>query len=96
MARESLPQDNNDTEKALEDKDASNRVDSKQVEALTRAILLAIESGSSSFWSSSVHGLPRNRLARAATFVASTWVVFFALFSAGSVLLAWRVFPPPS
>jgi tetratricopeptide (TPR) repeat protein len=79
-------------EKPSQDTDAPDGVDSRRVEETTQAILRAVEEASSSFWGASVHGRPKNRLADAATFVASTWVVFFAVLTGASLIIGWLLY----
>ena len=72
--------------------DAPDGPDPRRVEEMTQAILRAVEAASPSFWGASVHGRPKNRLADAATFIASTWVVFFAVITVGTLLIGWVLF----
>jgi tetratricopeptide (TPR) repeat protein len=71
------------------------RTDVERVEEAAQAIVRAIETGSDRFWEAQVEAQakatkPKNPVVGTMLFVASTWVVFFAIFS-GITLLVGRV-----
>jgi tetratricopeptide (TPR) repeat protein len=71
------------------------RTDVERVEEAAQAIVRAIETGSDRFWEAQVEAQakatkPKNPVVGTMLFVASTWVVFFAIFS-GITLLWGRV-----
>src|SRR3712207_1041468 len=61
--------------------DLPSRGDSEQADAVERAILRALQSGSRNFWEVSLHARPRNPIINVLTCVASIWVVLFAVLS---------------
>src|SRR5215204_534819 len=66
----------------------SNLTDVERVEDAARAIAHAIEDASDDFWKAQVEATkPKNRLIGSMLFVASTWVVFFAIFSGLTLLV---------
>lgn len=69
------------------------RPDPERVEEATQTIRQVVESASSQFWEANVRATsPKSRLIRTITFVASTWVVFFAIISAFTLLVGWYVY----
>ena len=66
------------------------RTDPERVEEAAQAIRQIVKSASSQFWEANVQATkPKSRLVRTITFFASTWVVFFAIISAFTVLVGW-------
>jgi tetratricopeptide (TPR) repeat protein len=81
-SRTELPQEIDNPQRA--------RANSERVEEATQAILRVVESASSQFWEANVQATqPKNRLIRTITFVASTWVVFFAVGSLLTLFIGW-------
>jgi tetratricopeptide (TPR) repeat protein len=75
---------NSPTQKGTE----SNLTDVERVEDAARAIARAIEDASDDFWNAQVEATkPKNRLVSSMLFVASTWVIFFAIFSGLTLLV---------
>jgi|SRR5215211_986604 len=69
------------------------RSDVERVEEAVQAIVRAIETGSDRFWEAQVEATrPKNRLVGSMMFVASTWVVFFAIFSMVTLLIGWKAY----
>jgi tetratricopeptide (TPR) repeat protein len=73
------------------------RTDVERVEEAAQAIVRAIETGSDRFWEAQVEAQqkatkPKNRLVGTMLFVASTWVVFFAIVTLCTLLVGWIVF----
>jgi tetratricopeptide (TPR) repeat protein len=73
------------------------RTDVERVEEAAQAIVRAIETGSDRFWEAQVEAQqkatkPKNRLVGTMLFVASTWVVFFAIFSAFTLFVGWLTY----
>jgi tetratricopeptide (TPR) repeat protein len=73
------------------------RTDIERVEEAAQAIVRAIETGSDRFWEAQVEAQqkatkPKNRLVGTMLFVASTWVVFFAIFSAFTLFVGWKAY----
>jgi tetratricopeptide (TPR) repeat protein len=66
----------------------SNLTDVERVEDAARAIAHAIEDASEDFWNAQVEATkPKNRLVGSMLFLASTWVIFFAIFSGLTLLV---------
>ena len=66
----------------------SNLTDVERVEDAARAIAHAIEDASEDFWNAQVEATkPKNRLVGSMLFLASTWVIFFAIFSGLTLLM---------
>jgi tetratricopeptide (TPR) repeat protein len=73
------------------------RTDVERVEEAAQAIVRAIETGSDRFWEAQVEAQaratkPKNPLVGTMLFVASTWVVFFALVSLFTLLVGWALY----
>ena len=69
------------------------KANSERVEEATQAILRAVESASSQFWEANVRATSqKSRFIRTLTFIASTWVVFFAIISAFTLLVGWALY----
>jgi tetratricopeptide (TPR) repeat protein len=73
------------------------RTDVERVEEAAQTLVRAIETGSDRFWEAQVEAQakatkPKNPLVGSMMFVASTWVVFFAIFSAMTVLAGWALY----
>ena len=69
------------------------RIDSERVEEATQAILRVVESASSQFWEANVQATkPKSRLIGTLTFIASTWVVFFAVITVFTLLMGWLLY----
>ena len=69
------------------------QTDVERVEGAAQSIVEAIEAGSDRFWEAQVEATkPKNPLTATMMFVASTWVVFFALITATTLLLGWVVY----
>lgn len=83
--RNKLPQEIDDPQRA--------RANSERVEEATQAILRVVESASNQFWEANVQATnPKSRLIRTLTFVASTWVVFFAVITMFTLLMGWLLY----
>lgn len=66
---------------------------SQRVEEATQAIMRVVESASSQFWEANVRAKrPKSRLIGTLTFVASTWVVFFAIVTLFTLLMGWALY----
>jgi tetratricopeptide (TPR) repeat protein len=69
------------------------RTDPGRVEETTQKIREVVESASSQFWEANVRATsPKSRLIRTLTFVASTWVVFFAVITLFTLLMGWILY----
>jgi tetratricopeptide (TPR) repeat protein len=69
------------------------RTDPQRIEETTRAILQVVGSASNQFWEANVQARrPKSRLIGTLTFVASTWVVFFAIITAFTLLMGWFLY----
>lgn len=73
------------------------RTDVERVEEAAQAIVRAIETGSDRFWEAQVEAQqkaakPKNPVVGTMLFVASTWVVFFAIFSAFTLVVGWKAY----
>jgi tetratricopeptide (TPR) repeat protein len=80
-----LPREIDDPERA--------GANSERVEEATQTILRAVETASSQFWEANVKATsPKNRLVGTLTFVASTWVVFFAVVTLFTLLMGWALY----
>jgi len=67
--------------------------DPERVEEATQAILRVVESASGQFWAANVEATkPKNRLIGTLIFVASTWVVFFAIVTLFTLLMGWALY----
>jgi len=69
----------------------------ERIEEAAQTIVRAIESGSDRFWEAQVEAQakatkPENRLVTSLTFLASTWVVFFAIGSALTLFAGWVLY----
>ena len=81
--------DRNDLPQEIDDS-VRTEATSKRLE---EAILRVADSASSQFWEANVQATsPKSRLIRTLTFVASTWVVFFAIGSMATLMVGWVVF----
>jgi tetratricopeptide (TPR) repeat protein len=73
------------------------RTDVERVEEAAQTLVRAIETGSDRFWEAQVEAQakatkPKNPLVGSMMFVASTWVVFFAIFSAFTLVVGWKAY----
>jgi len=69
------------------------RTNPERVEETTQAIRQVVESASNQFWEANVRATkPKSRLIGTLTFVASTWVVFFAVITLFTLLMGWILY----
>lgn len=65
----------------------------ERVEEATQAILNVVGSASNQFWEANVQATsPKSRLIRTLTFVASTWVVFFAIITVFTLFMGYLLY----
>jgi tetratricopeptide (TPR) repeat protein len=84
-SRHELPQELDDPERA--------EANTERVEEATQAILRVVETASSQFWEANVQATkPKSRLIGTLTFVASTWVVFFAIVTLFTLFMGWALY----
>jgi tetratricopeptide (TPR) repeat protein len=89
---------NQETRSASQDKlpqeiDDPLQTNPERVEQATHAILRVVETASSQFWEANVQATkPKSRLIGTLTFVASTWVVFFAVITLFTLLMGWILY----
>jgi tetratricopeptide (TPR) repeat protein len=89
---------NQETRSASKDKlpqeiDDPLQTNPERVEQATHAILRVVETASSQFWEANVQATkPKSRLIGTLTFVASTWVVFFAVITLFTLLMGWILY----
>jgi tetratricopeptide (TPR) repeat protein len=70
-----------------------DRTNSERVEDATQAILRVVESASGQFWEANVQATkPKSRLIGTLTFVASTWVIFFAVITLFTLFMGWLLY----
>jgi tetratricopeptide (TPR) repeat protein len=77
----------------LQEIDDPMRANPERVEEAAEAIRRVVESASSQFWEANVQATkPKSRLIGTLTFVASTWVVFFAVITFFTLLMGWILY----
>jgi tetratricopeptide (TPR) repeat protein len=88
MSKEQESRESTRREELSQEGTEPNQNDVERVEEAARAIARAIETASDDFWAAQVEATkPKNRLIGSIMFVASTWVVFFALLSGLTLLV---------